>query len=225
MCTHTHTHTHTQPGSYGAPGDPYPISNDSNVANRISSPSQNSGQQSIAGYSTNTDPQSIEPTAPVQSAQIQQNSSSTIDYSSLQHHPPTNQHPTPTTGGEGLLPPTQGYSQQYDSTSSGSGTDFSLQQHQLSNANPLSTPLTPSQQSPYQPPPTTTHTPSQATSSSLPPAPGTYNETTSLIAATSSSTEYKAPLAQGQPKRLHVSNIPFRFREPDLRHLFYVSSL
>lgn len=26
-----------------------------------------------------------------------------------------------------------------------------------------------------------------------------------------------------QPKRLHVSNIPFRFREPDLRHLFYVS--
>lgn len=22
------------------------------------------------------------------------------------------------------------------------------------------------------------------------------------------------------PKRLHVSNIPFRFREPDLRHLF-----
>lgn len=27
----------------------------------------------------------------------------------------------------------------------------------------------------------------------------------------------------GQPKRLHVSNIPFRFREPDLRQLFYVS--
>ena len=27
----------------------------------------------------------------------------------------------------------------------------------------------------------------------------------------------------GQPKRLHVSNIPFRFREPDLRNLFYVS--
>ena len=29
---------------------------------------------------------------------------------------------------------------------------------------------------------------------------------------------------QGPPKRLHVSNIPFRFREPDLRHLFYVSN-
>ena len=30
------------------------------------------------------------------------------------------------------------------------------------------------------------------------------------------------PAAQGQPKRLHVSNIPFRFREPDLRQLFMV---
>lgn len=28
-----------------------------------------------------------------------------------------------------------------------------------------------------------------------------------------------------QPKRLHVSNIPFRFRDPDLRQLFGVSSL
>lgn len=34
--------------------------------------------------------------------------------------------------------------------------------------------------------------------------------------------EFK-PLPQGQPKRLHVSNIPFRFREPDLRQLFFVS--
>ena len=36
--------------------------------------------------------------------------------------------------------------------------------------------------------------------------------------------EFKASLPQGQPKRLHVSNIPFRFREPDLRQLFYVST-
>lgn len=36
--------------------------------------------------------------------------------------------------------------------------------------------------------------------------------------------EYKAALPHGQPKRLHVSNIPFRFREPDLRQLFYVST-
>lgn len=34
--------------------------------------------------------------------------------------------------------------------------------------------------------------------------------------------EFK-PTPQGQPKRLHVSNIPFRFREQDLRQLFFVS--
>lgn len=28
---------------------------------------------------------------------------------------------------------------------------------------------------------------------------------------------------KGQPKRLHVSNIPFRFRDPDLRTMFGVS--
>jgi len=28
---------------------------------------------------------------------------------------------------------------------------------------------------------------------------------------------------KGTPKRLHVSNIPFRFRDPDLRHMFGVS--
>lgn len=28
---------------------------------------------------------------------------------------------------------------------------------------------------------------------------------------------------KGQPKRLHVSNIPFRFRDPDLRQMFGVS--
>ncbi|KAL7290584.1 hypothetical protein TKK_0015349 [Trichogramma kaykai] len=31
--------------------------------------------------------------------------------------------------------------------------------------------------------------------------------------------------SKGQPKRLHVSNIPFRFRDPDLRAMFGVSSL
>lgn len=29
--------------------------------------------------------------------------------------------------------------------------------------------------------------------------------------------------AKEQPKRLHVSNIPFRFRDPDLRNMFGVS--
>lgn len=28
--------------------------------------------------------------------------------------------------------------------------------------------------------------------------------------------------SQGQHKRLHISNIPFKFREPDLRQLFMV---
>lgn len=31
--------------------------------------------------------------------------------------------------------------------------------------------------------------------------------------------------AKDQPKRLHVSNIPFRFRDPDLRTMFGVSFL
>lgn len=29
--------------------------------------------------------------------------------------------------------------------------------------------------------------------------------------------------SKAQPKRLHVSNIPFRFRDPDLRQMFGVS--
>lgn len=33
-----------------------------------------------------------------------------------------------------------------------------------------------------------------------------------------------AAAAGAQAKRLHVSNIPFRFREPDLRAMFGVSS-
>lgn len=35
--------------------------------------------------------------------------------------------------------------------------------------------------------------------------------------------DLKSLLPQGAPKRLHVSNIPFRFREAELRQLFYVS--
>lgn len=31
--------------------------------------------------------------------------------------------------------------------------------------------------------------------------------------------------AKGSPKRLHVSNIPFRFRDPDLRQMFGVRVL
>lgn len=39
--------------------------------------------------------------------------------------------------------------------------------------------------------------------------------TTSLVSAAISE--------KNQPKRLHVSNIPFRFRDPDLRAMFGVS--
>lgn len=37
-----------------------------------------------------------------------------------------------------------------------------------------------------------------------------------------SSTESKIPVA---PKRLHISNIPFKYREDDLRQLFSVSEV
>lgn len=43
-----------------------------------------------------------------------------------------------------------------------------------------------------------------------------------LTGASSSSTTGNS--ANLQPKRLHVSNIPFRFRDPDLRSLFGVSN-
>ena len=61
-------------------------------------------------------------------------------------------------------------------------------------------------------PPNSTPT-STAPSSQHTPAPGTP----------ANSSEFKPPLQPNQPKRLHVSNVPFRFREPDLRQLFYVS--
>lgn len=31
-----------------------------------------------------------------------------------------------------------------------------------------------------------------------------------------------SPMKENTPKRLHVSNIPFRFRDPDLRNMFGV---
>lgn len=41
--------------------------------------------------------------------------------------------------------------------------------------------------------------------------------------ATTPATVTQAADLKGQPKRLHVSNIPFRFRDPDLRAMFGVS--
>lgn len=42
-------------------------------------------------------------------------------------------------------------------------------------------------------------------------------------AATATPDKSLVPVSQAsQPKRLHVSNIPFRFRDPDLRNMFGV---
>lgn len=41
--------------------------------------------------------------------------------------------------------------------------------------------------------------------------------------ATTPATATQGTDLKGQPKRLHVSNIPFRFRDPDLRAMFGVS--
>lgn len=63
-------------------------------------------------------------------------------------------------------------------------------------------------------------TASQATNTS------TNSVSTSVGSDTNSNVKTSPQSNQGtnnQPKRLHVSNIPFRFRDPDLRQLFGVS--
>lgn len=54
-------------------------------------------------------------------------------------------------------------------------------------------------------------------------------ECTALVPVTSGTTTPATATQgtdlKGQPKRLHVSNIPFRFRDPDLRAMFGVSLL
>lgn len=44
----------------------------------------------------------------------------------------------------------------------------------------------------------------------------------SCASSSSSSSETQITTATTTPKRLHVSNIPFRFRDPDLRAMFGV---
>lgn len=71
--------------------------------------------------------------------------------------------------------------------------------------------------------PTTTSTPGIQTSAS---------ETTTVISTspasgipTGTTTSSTTADSKSQPKRLHVSNIPFRFRDPDLRAMFGVSKI
>ena len=53
------------------------------------------------------------------------------------------------------------------------------------------------------------------------PAGATEANSPALPAASAAGTP---PASKEQPKRLHVSNIPFRFRDPDLRAMFGVSA-
>lgn len=52
---------------------------------------------------------------------------------------------------------------------------------------------------------------------------GSSAQTTTSAAASITTTATTDATKVNQPKRLHVSNIPFRFRDPDLRQLFGVS--
>jgi len=58
---------------------------------------------------------------------------------------------------------------------------------------------------------------------STPGAPPTTAVATLAVAAAAAAGAIPDP-NKGQPKRLHVSNIPFRFRDPDLRAMFGVSN-
>lgn len=70
--------------------------------------------------------------------------------------------------------------------------------------------------------PYTTCEPQQAPEQETAAAPPTTTvETTDTGTTATQSTD----LSKNQPKRLHVSNIPFRFRDPDLRAMFGVSLL
>ena len=63
-------------------------------------------------------------------------------------------------------------------------------------------------------------TPTQATPSQVPP-PTVMQATPYTQSPMATGEEFKQ--LNPQSKRLHVSNIPFRFREQELRQLFYVS--
>eukprot|EP00063_Salmo_salar_P073770 XP_014048605.1 PREDICTED: RNA binding protein fox-1 homolog 3-like [Salmo salar] len=69
-----------------------------------------------------------------------------------------------------------------------------------------------------EPPGTDNNTPAITANTTVPTDDVTQSEV-SLQLQLSDSSEKQ------QPKRLHVSNIPFRFRDPDLRQMFGVRSL
>ncbi|MGH0165292.1 UNVERIFIED_CONTAM: hypothetical protein FKN15_074989 [Acipenser sinensis] len=70
--------------------------------------------------------------------------------------------------------------------------------------------------------PTQTHSEQPGTNANTPSLTGTTTVPTDDVAQTEGSQQLQStdPLEKQQPKRLHVSNIPFRFRDPDLRQMF-----
>ncbi|XP_058848421.1 RNA binding protein fox-1 homolog 3-like isoform X13 [Acipenser ruthenus] len=71
--------------------------------------------------------------------------------------------------------------------------------------------------------PTQTHSEQPGTNANTPSLTGTTTvPQTDDVAQTEGSQQLQStdPLEKQQPKRLHVSNIPFRFRDPDLRQMF-----
>ncbi|XP_041076418.1 RNA binding protein fox-1 homolog 3-like isoform X6 [Polyodon spathula] len=70
--------------------------------------------------------------------------------------------------------------------------------------------------------PTQTHSELPGTNANTPSLTGTTTVPTDDVAQTEVSQQLQStdPLEKQQPKRLHVSNIPFRFRDPDLRQMF-----
>ena len=96
-------------------------------------------------------------------------------------------------------------------------TNYDYQYSQQQSQNP---PQTASAESSNAPPPSS-HPPNPSST----PSQGSQHTHPASSAANSS--EFKSlsssSSSSGQPKRLHVSNVPFRFREPDLRQLFFVS--
>ncbi|XP_043238886.1 RNA binding protein fox-1 homolog 3-like [Amphibalanus amphitrite] len=79
---------------------------------------------------------------------------------------------------------------------------------------PAVTSLASGQPNGVEPPPTTATT---APESGAEPAGAAEADSPALPAASAAGTP---PATKEQPKRLHVSNIPFRFRDPDLRAMF-----
>jgi hypothetical protein len=67
--------------------------------------------------------------------------------------------------------------------------------------------------------------PSSGISTSVPDATTVIPTSPSSGALTGTTTTSSTADSKSQPKRLHVSNIPFRFRDPDLRAMFGVRIL